>query len=170
MSYDTVYNVLYSNIYLLIITCVFSAAVCVLAIVAMWLLFEKAGEGGWKAIIPIYNLYTLFKLAWNEKTFWEVFICAVCMSIIYAVLVNFGYNIGDFVIFLWVCNCLLGIWILIDIIVLCTQIAFAYGRGWGFAIGMVFLTLIFICILAFGKSKYVGNPSEENTKIKIPSK
>ena len=38
-------------------------ALIVLSIAAMWKLFEKAGEAGWKSIIPIYNAYILFKLA-----------------------------------------------------------------------------------------------------------
>lgn len=31
--------------------------VAVVAIVAMWKIFTKAGEAGWKSIIPIYNIY-----------------------------------------------------------------------------------------------------------------
>lgn len=38
-------------------------AVVVLSIAAAWSLFEKAGEKGWKAIIPFYNTYTLFRIA-----------------------------------------------------------------------------------------------------------
>ena len=37
-------------------------AIAVLGIVAMWKIFEKAGEPGWAAIIPFYNLYVLFKI------------------------------------------------------------------------------------------------------------
>ena len=35
----------------------------ILIIVATWMIFKKAGESGWKAIIPFYNTYTLFKIA-----------------------------------------------------------------------------------------------------------
>ena len=35
----------------------------------IWIIFEKAGEEGWKAIIPFYNAYILFRIAgqsgWN---------------------------------------------------------------------------------------------------------
>jgi Family of unknown function (DUF5684) len=37
-------------------------AVIVLMIAAMWKIFSKAGQEGWKAIIPIYNLYVLLKI------------------------------------------------------------------------------------------------------------
>jgi hypothetical protein len=35
----------------------------VVAIVAMWKIFTKAGEAGWKSLIPFYNTYTLFRIA-----------------------------------------------------------------------------------------------------------
>ncbi|MEZ4508200.1 MAG: DUF5684 domain-containing protein [Eubacteriales bacterium] len=40
-------------------------ALGVLAIVALWKIFEKAGEPGWAAIIPFYNAYVLFKITWG---------------------------------------------------------------------------------------------------------
>jgi hypothetical protein len=33
------------------------------AIVAMWKLFTKAGEAGWKSLVPFYNTYTMFRIA-----------------------------------------------------------------------------------------------------------
>ena len=32
----------------------------ILQVVAYWQIFEKAGEPGWKAIIPCYNTYTQY--------------------------------------------------------------------------------------------------------------
>lgn len=37
-------------------------ALSILLIVAMWRIFTKCGEPGWKAIIPFYNVYTLTKV------------------------------------------------------------------------------------------------------------
>jgi len=39
------------------------AIVVVVGIIAMWRVFTKAGRPGWAAIIPIYNTYTLVKIA-----------------------------------------------------------------------------------------------------------
>jgi hypothetical protein len=36
--------------------------VCVLVIVAMWKIFTKAGEAGWKSIIPIYNAIVMCQI------------------------------------------------------------------------------------------------------------
>ncbi|RYY88027.1 MAG: hypothetical protein EOO15_10155 [Chitinophagaceae bacterium] len=38
-------------------------AFAVLMIAAFWKVFEKAGQPGWAAIIPIYNMYVLLKIA-----------------------------------------------------------------------------------------------------------
>ncbi len=43
--------------------------VLLIVIISLWKIFEKAGEEGWKAIIPFYNAYILFRIAgqsgWN---------------------------------------------------------------------------------------------------------
>jgi len=36
--------------------------VWVVMILALWRIFDKAGEPGWAAIIPIYNVYVLLKI------------------------------------------------------------------------------------------------------------
>lgn len=40
-----------------------------LVVIGAWKMFEKAGEAGWKAIIPIYNMYIVFKFAWQTMYF-----------------------------------------------------------------------------------------------------
>ncbi|GDX63105.1 hypothetical protein LBMAG34_6390 [Candidatus Saccharibacteria bacterium] len=45
---------------------IYSLIVLILAvttIVSIWRIFEKAGDKGWKSLIPFYNTYTLFKVA-----------------------------------------------------------------------------------------------------------
>jgi hypothetical protein len=46
----------------------------VLLIVAYWKMFTKAGVAGWKSLIPIYNVYIAFKIAWKDQSaFWVWF-------------------------------------------------------------------------------------------------
>lgn len=47
----------------MIASCVCGIIACIIAIVAMWKIFTKAGEAGWKSIVPFLNLYTLVKIA-----------------------------------------------------------------------------------------------------------
>ncbi len=41
-------------------------AVVVLIVAAWWKIFQKAGEEGWKAIIPIWNILILLKIVGRE--------------------------------------------------------------------------------------------------------
>jgi hypothetical protein len=40
----------------------FVLILAVTSIVSFWRVFEKAGDKGWKSLIPLYNTYTLFKV------------------------------------------------------------------------------------------------------------
>lgn len=45
---------------------VFGLAIAIVIIVAMWKLFEKAGKPGWGCLIPFYNNYCLFDMAFGN--------------------------------------------------------------------------------------------------------
>ena len=53
----------------------------IIYILAYWMIFNKAGEPGWKALIPIYSTYTEYKLVWNTKMF-AVFMAFVIVTAI----------------------------------------------------------------------------------------
>ena len=40
-------------------------ALTIVVLAGFWKTFEKAGEPGWAAIVPIYNLYVLVKISGN---------------------------------------------------------------------------------------------------------
>ena len=42
-----------------------------LFVIGLWKTFDKAGEPGWAAIIPIYNLYILLKIA-GKPAWWLI--------------------------------------------------------------------------------------------------
>jgi hypothetical protein len=53
--------------------------ILIVSIIAMWKIFEKAGEAGWKSIIPIYNVYIMYKIVGMKNWFWYILIVAfVC--------------------------------------------------------------------------------------------
>jgi hypothetical protein len=61
-------------------------AIVVLYIAGLWKVFEKAGQKGWFAIIPILNLYILIKIAGREG-WWIILFLIPCINIIVAALV-----------------------------------------------------------------------------------
>lgn len=52
-----------------------STIVAILSIIAVWMIFKKAGEKGWLSLIPFVNLYKLFKIAWGNG--WWFLLCFV---------------------------------------------------------------------------------------------
>jgi Family of unknown function (DUF5684) len=106
-------------------------AVIVLEIAALWKVFVKAGQPGWAAIIPIYNLYVLLKVI--GRPWWWLLL----------------FLIGIIPFVGWIVVFVIGIIIAIDL-------AKSFAKSTGFAVGLIFLNFIFIPILGFGESRYVG--------------
>ncbi len=66
------------------VSSIISLAISVLAIVAAWVLFTKAGEAGWKSIIPIYNGWTMCKIVYGQG--WKIFLMLVpVLNFIFAI-------------------------------------------------------------------------------------
>ena len=77
----------------------------VIAIVALWKIFVKAGEPGWAGIIPLYNTYTLVKIAGLNPWLFLLMLIPV-VNVVFAIYVMikigeaFGKSVGWSVIFL----------------------------------------------------------------------
>ena len=99
-------------------------AFIVVYLVAAWIVYTKAGEEGWKALIPIYNIWVLLKIV-GRPGWW---------------LILFLIPFVNFVI-----------WIIVSI-----DLAKSFGKGTGFALGLIFFAPIFYMILAFGDASYRG--------------
>lgn len=95
-----------------------------LVVAGWWMIFTKAGEDGWKAIIPIWNTLILLKIIGREW-WWILLMLIPIVNIVVWVLVSLG-------------------------------LAKSFGRGTGFAIGLIFLPFIFAPILGFGSDTYRG--------------
>lgn len=91
-------------------------------LIALWMVFSKASEPGWAAIVPIYNVIVLLKVA--GKPWWWIVLLLIPIV-----------------------NLILGIIIAIDL-------ARNFGKGGGFAVGLIFLPFIFYPILGFGSARY----------------
>lgn len=99
-------------------------AVVVIQVIAMWKIFTKAGEAGWKAIIPIYNQVVLLQIV--------------------------GMNP------LWILGYFVPVLNIVVAIMQAINLSKSFGKGTGFAVGIIFLAPIFYLILGFDKSQYVG--------------
>lgn len=92
-------------------------AIGVLLIVSMWKIFEKLGEQGWKAIVPIYNIIVLMQiLKWD---LWKIVFFFIPIVNLYFAFLFYR------------------------------DLAAKFGKGSGYAIGILFLSFIFLPMLAF---------------------
>lgn len=58
----------------------------VIVAAGMWKMFEKAGEPGWAALVPIYNLVVLVKIA-GKEAWWVVLMLLPCVNFVAAVMI-----------------------------------------------------------------------------------
>lgn len=66
-----------------------------LMVAAQWKMFTKAGEAGWKSIIPFYNTYILFQLAGrNGWGFLLMFIPFVNLVVWIVVMIDLAKHYG----------------------------------------------------------------------------
>ena len=97
-------------------------------VIANWKIFEKAGQPGWAAIIPIYNLIVMLDVQGRPK-WWVIWY-----------LIPFVNYVSILVMF----------------IILCLDYAKRFGKDGGFVAGLILLNPIFLLILAFGSAQYQG--------------
>jgi hypothetical protein len=64
----------------------FVLAVIVVVVVGMWKMFEKAGQPGWAAIVPFYNIWILLKIA-GRPGWWLILFFIPIVSIIITIVV-----------------------------------------------------------------------------------
>ena len=122
-----------------------------LQIIANWNIFTKAGEAGWKSIIPVYSDYISYKIAWQPSYFWLVFVLGIITSVANGI----ADPNGTITTILLIVS-LIRIILAIISILYCIKLSRAFGHGIGFAIGLMFLQPIFMLILGFGNDPYYG--------------
>lgn len=122
----------------------------ILTIVAGWMVFTKAGEAGWKSIIPIYGDYVLYKICWDPKFFWV----NLGLSILRRLLVWIGG--GDPFILIRLLLALVNVALFAVSLLLFYKLARSFGKGLGFTAGLYFFQPVFMMILGFGSARYYG--------------
>jgi hypothetical protein len=63
-------------------------AMVFLTLAAMWRLFVKAGEPGWKSIVPIYNMAVLLRLV-GRPQWWVLLLLVPVVNIIVSIVLCF---------------------------------------------------------------------------------
>lgn len=124
----------------LVSTALLALMLIILPIVGLWRLFREVDEAGWKALIPIWNLYVVYKIAWGEPVWFFVNLASFVLCIMG--MIN---GISEVAVALTLiglvcclaCSLALGV-----------RLSHAFGNSTLFGIGIGLLPSIFIYILA----------------------
>ena len=118
----------------------------------LWTIFKKAGEKGWKSLIPVYDMAILNKIVgispWFAILSQIAFICAVTS--------HHGNLLG------LLCRDYSFIILFSMDVYVSYKLSKAFGKKGSYAIGMIFLPFIFYPKLVLGESKYIGTNGGES--------
>jgi|GEM_PF-234828 hypothetical protein len=126
----------------------------IVTVVGMFKTFEKMNIEGWKAIIPIYNDYSLAEKVWVPNYVIFFWVAALVNNFVVSPISKVGGLVGGLF-------ALVGFVLLIFFIVararFCYWISKAFGYDVGFAAGLFFAPFVCFLILGFGEAQYQGN-------------
>ena len=135
-------------------------------IVAKYILFEKAGERGWKSLIPFYSEITLSKIITGKKVLGIVWIASVLLyQIVLTAVLFIPPEILQGLLFY-----LTDLFRYIMIVVT-AFVSFKFGRAYGKSVvwsaAMIFLSDILIIVMGFDKNvKYAGPNGADSVQSK----
>ena len=138
----------------------------VFMVIVLWRIFQKAGQPGWKTLIPVYNAIVFYNIAWKFIYFLipiGIMVLGIILTVIAASSGSYDATaaLGAITVFLFAGA---GIAMAVLEIIAMVNLAKRFGKSGGFAVGLIFLAPIFLAILAFDQSRYylnTGWPSGE---------
>lgn len=117
-----------------------------------WFIFVKAGEKGWKALIPFYSDYINYKIAWEGRIYLLLLAGTAGSWILGSVFGLLSPGLG-MVVSILLSTVVAGAKAVAKMI-LQFKFARAFGKNDYFAVGLYFLNNVFTAILAFGDCAY----------------
>lgn len=148
-----------ASIMMIALVCV---AIAVLTIIARWKIFTKAGEAGWKCIIPIYSDYIEWKISWTNMTMFWVSIALILGGALIGsftgtfvvssdgqVVAGSGGFVGILCMILMFAGAILGL-------VQKFKLFKSFGKGAGWFVLYLFFQTIITLVLGFGSAQYQG--------------
>jgi len=142
----------------LLMELLFIVLVFAIELVLIVKLYRKIGVSPWVILIPVYNIYVLFKAFGVRKWFWII-------VALYAAVFGMAYLVFPYIEDSAILFALMFVFLFISVLLIFAgmlhytyNMARAFGKGFSFFCGLLLLYPIFYLILIFGKSEYVGVP------------
>lgn len=148
------------------------AGITILWLSGVWKSFEKAGYAGWKAIIPVYNLYVGLQII-GRSGWWLLLVVLPLLSIL-AMLIPFsfgglGHGRPMWMLFSGLASVGFNLIFYSFFVAWISTVIFHYdfvrsfGKDVGFTLGLYLLPIIFWPILGFGDAEYRGPAAQSNS-------
>lgn len=120
---------------------IITLAVAILMIIANIFIFRKMGLPGWYSIIPFWNVYNQVSKTWLVTPWFWVY-----LGLFVAPWFLEGFLLSVVSILAFALGVAMNL-----------KLAAAFGKGVGYCLGLLFLPVIFLPVLAFGQATYIGN-------------
>lgn len=124
----------------------------IIFIIANCLVFRKIGEKPYKALIPFYQEFVLFRALGVTRVIPAIYTAAVAVFIVITYIELPGFMIS---LILFLVNALIMVFYLIIYFQKAVKLSDYFGKGSAFKVGMVLFQPLFTMILAFGRSRYL---------------
>lgn len=131
---------------ILIILFLMAVLLLLLTIVGYWGIFCKAGEKGWKVLIPFYNEYLLFKMVSMTSGCFIKWGCLLLYEVV-SVTIKEGALLD-------MLQLALPSTAFVMTVMLYHKLSRAFGHGIGYTIGILFLPFIFVPLIGVGRDRY----------------
>lgn len=133
----------------MVVIIIISLVIAILKLIGTWKMLTKAGESGWKSLIPFYNQWTLCKVA-GISPYWvlEIIVVSMINTVLNGIL---GSNVISGILILIVYANTIYFWVILSI-----SLAKSFGKDTGFGVATVFFSFITYPMMGMGSATYVG--------------
>lgn len=132
-----------------IVQCVIGGIIALLLLVSEWRVLEKAGEKGWKTLIPFYNIYVSHHVMGMAHIWFILEIIVWTIELLLEILepipdwLEIGFGIPTAII------------TIISMIVHANCMGKCFGKSRLYRVGLLLLPEVCLPMIAFGKSTYI---------------
>lgn len=147
---------------------IFVLAYVAMSFILRWNMFIKAGEPGWKSLIPVYSDYIEWKIAGFGKEFIQLLLIGIgliVLTLLFALLGAFGM-IVNFIF--WIVYMVLAVIVTIR---KCICLAHCFGKDDTFGlVGLLIFSTIGTLILSWGNCTYTAPEAAVDEEGKVIAK
>lgn len=133
----------------MVVIIIISLVIAILKLIGTWKMLTKAGESGWKSLIPFYNQWTLCKVA-GISPYWvlEIIVVSMINTVLNGIL---GSNVISVILSLIVYANTIYFLVILSI-----SLAKSFGKDTGFGVATVFFSFITYPMMGMGSATYAG--------------